>query len=155
MLRIDTLMNKGVVTASPADTVADVARRLKEASIGAVLIVEGGELAGIFSERDLVTRVIGAGKDPAATSVGSVATRDIVTVSPDASPRECANTLKAERVRHLPVVEDRTVVGIVSARDFFEAVAGELESYIERLHYDEQLRENVDPYDHIGGGYGR
>ena len=84
-----------------------------------------------------------------------MATRDVVTVEPKASLRDCAETLKTRKVRHLPVVEGRRVVGIISARDFFEAVASELERYIERARYEEQLREDTDPYDHLGGSYGR
>lgn len=155
MLSIDALMNRDVVKASPADTVADVVARMRQATVGAVVIVEGEELAGIFSERDLLRRVIADGRDPVATRVGSVATREVVSVEPKASLRDCAETLKAHQVRHLPVVEGRRVVGIISARDFFTAVAGELERFIEQARYKQQLRENVDPYDHLGGGYGR
>ena len=57
--------------------------------------------------------------------------------------------------RHLPVLEGGKPVGVISARDFFAAVAGGLEEWIERARYDEKLRENVDPYDHLGGSYGR
>jgi CBS domain-containing protein len=155
MLSIDSLMNGKVVTAAPSDRVADVSRRMDGARVGAVVLVEGGRLSGIFSERDLLRRVVAAGKDPAATTVGSVATREVVSVAPKASLRECAETLKTHGVRHLPVVEGGRVVGILSARDFFAAVAGELEGLFERIRYDEQLRQNVDPYDHLGGSYGR
>ena len=155
MLSIDALMNREVVKAAADETVAQVAARMSEASVGAVVIVEGEELAGLFSERDLLRRVIADGKDPAATEVGSVATREVVSVEPRSPLRECAEALKAHKLRHLPVVEGRRVVGIVSARDFFEAVASELEGYIERARYEEQLRENVDPFDHLGGSYGR
>jgi CBS domain-containing protein len=155
MLSIDSLMKGKVVTAAPSDRVADVSRRMDDARVGAVVLVEGGRLSGIFSERDLLRRVVAAGKDPAATTVGSVATREVVSVAPKASLRQCAETLKAHGVRHLPVVESGRVVGILSARDFFAAVAGELEGLFERIRYDEQLRQNVDPYDHLGGSYGR
>ncbi|NNL66799.1 MAG: CBS domain-containing protein [Myxococcales bacterium] len=155
MLSIDSLMSKAVLTAEIEETVAAVSKRMGDASVGAVLIVEADRLAGIFSERDLLTRVIAAGRDPAATEVGSVATRDVVSVDPKVSLRACADTLKAHGVRHLPVVEEGRIVGIISARDFFEAVTGELESYIERHRYEEQIQGNVDPYDHMGGAYGR
>ena len=155
MLSIDSLMSRKVVTAAPGDRVADVSRRMDGASVGAVVLVEGARLAGIFSERDLLRRVVAAGKDPATTEVGSVATRDVVSVGPKAPLRECAEALKTHGVRHLPVVEGGRVVGILSARDFFAAVAGELEGLFERIRYDEQLRQNVDPYDHLGGSYGR
>jgi CBS domain-containing protein len=155
MVSIDSLMNRELVTARPDESVAQVVARMNDESVGAVVIVEGDELAGMFSERDLVRRVIAAGKDPAAVDVGSVATRDVVSVDPDAPLRRCAEILREQALRHLPVVEGRRVVGIISARDFFNAVAGELERFIERARYEEQLQENVDPYDHLGGSYGR
>jgi CBS domain-containing protein len=155
VLTIDALMKRKMVTAAPTDSVEDASRLMRDASVGAILVVEGGDLAGIFSERDLVKRVIAEGKDPAGTQVGAVATREVVTVGADASLRTCAEELKSHQFRHLPVVDGKRPVGIISARDFFEAVSGELERFIEHARYDEQLRENLDPYDHIGGSYGR
>ncbi len=155
MISIDALMVKQILTAGPEQSVAEAARRMGEASVGALVLVEGGRLAGIFTERDLLERVIAAGKDPASTPLGSVATRQVVSVAPGTSLRQCAETLKTHGVRHLPVVDAGELVGIISARDFFQAVAGELERFVERIRYDEQLRENIDPYDHIGGSYGR
>jgi CBS domain-containing protein len=148
-------MSKEVVTATPGESVAAVAEKMSRASVGAVVILEDEALTGVFSERDLLQRVIAAGKDPASTEVGSVATREVVTVEPTTSLRDCANTLRRQKVRHLPVVQGRRLVGIVSARDFFTTVAQELEGFIERSRYEEQLRQNVDPYDHLGGSYGR
>jgi len=155
MVTTESVMSKQVVTAAPTDTVSGVAARMNEGSIGAVVLVEGEGLTGIFSERDLLTRVVAEGKDPAATEVGSVASREVITVAPGTSLRECADALRKHGVRHLPVVDGKRVVGIISARDFFQAVSGELERYIEQSRYDEQLREQTDPYDHMGGSYGR
>jgi CBS domain-containing protein len=87
--------------------------------------------------------------------VGDVATRDVASVTADASLRECADQLKSRGVRHLPVVRDGQPIGIISARDFFEAAAGEFEKLISSAQYGEQLRRDVDPYDHFGGAYGR
>ena len=155
MSSIDSIMQKKIITASADETVADVARRMKDDSIGAVLLVEGGRLAGIFSERDLVLRVTAEGRDAAKTPVGDVATREVMSVAPDASIRTCAEKLRTHGIRHLPVVEGGQPVGIVSARDFFDAVSGELERFIEHARYDEELRGAQDPYDHLGGSYGR
>jgi CBS domain-containing protein len=155
MKAISDWMNRAVVEATAGETVAEVAARMSRASVGSAVLVEEGALAGVFSERDLLERVVAAGKDPATTEVGSVATREVVTVGPEASLRACADTLKSHDIRHLPVVEGRRVVGVISARDFFQAASRELEQFIERTRYEEQLRENVDPYDHLGGSYGR
>jgi len=155
MMSIEALMNRKVVTAGAREAVAQVAARMKEASVGAVVLVDGEKACGIFSERDLLQRVVAAGKDPASTDVGSVASHELVSVAPGTSLRECAETLKSRKMRHLPVIEAGRVVGIISARDFFEAVSGELERFIERSRYEKDLRDNVDPYDHLGGSYGR
>ncbi len=156
MASIETLMKRDVLTAGATEMVAEVVARMHRASVGAAVLVDGDQgPTGMFSERDLLRRVVAEGRDPASTDVGSVATREVVTVTPGTSLRECAETLRKNAVRHLPVVEGGRVVGIVSARDFFQAVSAELERYIEQARYDEQLREDVDPYDHLGGSYGR
>jgi CBS domain-containing protein len=155
MTTIQSLMHSPPITLSPDTPVAEVVRRMRDASIGVVLITNGDEIAGIFSERDLMTRVVAESLDPAATPVSQVATEKVVSVLADAGLRRCAELLREHGVRHLPVVEGTRPVGIVSARDFFEAVSGALEGIIENASYREQLRDNVDPYDHLGGGYGR
>jgi CBS domain-containing protein len=155
VLSVEALMKRELVGVDPGVSVAEAARRMREARVGAVLLLEGGSLTGIFSERDLATRVVAEGRSPDATKVGEVATRPVVTVPAGASLRRCAETLRDKGVRHLPVLAGDEPVGILSARDFFEAVAGGLERLIEQRRYDEQLRENVDPYDHLGGSYGR
>jgi CBS domain-containing protein len=155
VLSVEALMKRELVAVDPGVSVAEAARRMREARVGAVLLLEGGSLTGIFSERDLATRVVAEGRSPDATKVGEVATRPVVTVPAGTSLRRCAETLRDKGVRHLPVVAGGKAVGILSARDFFEAVAGGLEGLIERSRYDEKLRDNIDPYDHLGGSYGR
>ena len=155
MLSVEALMKRELVGVDPGASVAEAARRMREARVGAVLLLEGGRVTGISSERDLATRVVAEGRSPAATKVDEVATRPVVTVPTGASLRQCAETLRDKGVRHLPVVSGGQAVGILSARDFFEAVAGALEGLIERARYDESLRDNIDPYDHLGGSYGR
>lgn len=155
MLSVEALMKQELVTVGADTSAAEAARRMRDANVGALLLLEGDRLDGIFTERDLLTRVIAEGKDPASTAVGTVATRPVASVPLDAPLRKCAEILRDRGVRHLPVVDGEKPVGILSARDFFDAVAGGLERVIEHARYDEALRENADPYDHLGGGYGR
>ena len=133
---------------------AVVTRRMSEAGVGSILVLDGEELAGLFSERDLLVRVVAKGLDPTATTVGEVATTDVVTAATGESLKDCAARLRAKQIRHLPVVKEGRPVGVVSARDFFESVAGHFEVMLGRERYREQLADNADPYDHIGGGYG-
>jgi predicted transcriptional regulator len=82
-------------------------------------------------------------------------TRDPVSVSPDAKVRECAELIHENGFRHLPVVRDGTPVGILSSRDFQEYLLQGLESFISEKRYRKALDDGEDPYDHLGGSYGR
>lgn len=155
MLSVESLMKRDPLSVDAGASVADAARRMRDAGVGAVLVLDGGRLVGILSERDVLTRIVAEGRNADATRVAEVATRPVVTVSAGASLRQCAETLRDRGVRHLPVLGGEKPIGMLSARDFFEAVAGGLERLIEHRRYDEALRENLDPYDHLGGGYGR
>ena len=155
MAIIGSLMKTEMVTASPNETVADVAKRMRDNRVGAVLVVDGDRLKGLFSERDLLTRIVAEGKNPASTQVGDVATTGLVTVGVDTPIKDCAQILKDKRFRHLPVLEDGRAVGILSARDFFEFVVEGLERFVDAMRYQKELEDGVDPYDHFGGGYGK
>ncbi len=155
VVSIDEFVSKPLVTATGDEMVAVVVRRMAEASVGAVVVLDAQKLVGLFSERDLLARVVAEGRDPKTTTIGEVATSAVVTAAPGESLKECAARLRSNGIRHLPVVKDGQPVGVVSARDFFEAVAGHFERLIERLRYDEQLASDSDPYDHMGGSYGR
>lgn len=155
VLSIDEFLSNPLVTATRDERVTVVARRMTEAGVGAVVVLDGEELVGLFSERDLLVRVVAEGRDLGTTTVGDVATADVITADPGESLEECAAKLRSNGIRHLPVVKEGRPVGVVSARDFFESVAGQFEALLGRLRYKEQLADNTDPYDHIGGSYGR
>jgi CBS domain-containing protein len=155
MVSIDSIMHKPLVTAEASETAATAARRMREAGVGAVVIVEGEAIRGIFTERDLLTSVVAEGLDPARTKLGDVATRDVISVDVAAPLRSCAETLRDRGIRHLPVVDGGRPIGILSARDFFNSLSAGFEKLIEHARFDEQLRRNIDPYDHLGGSYGR
>lgn len=154
MAVIGSLMKTHMVTVSPSATVEEAARSMAENEIGAVLVVEGGTLRGILSERDVVLRVVAEGKAPRETTVAEVATTDLVTVDVGAHVRECARLLRDKPIRHLPVTQDGKPVGILSSRDFQAYVVEGLERIIDQARYQEALDEGYDPYDHLGGSYG-
>ncbi len=155
MAGIAELMVTDMITAKPEETVADVARRMGQNRVGAVLIVKDQALWGLFSERDLVTRVVEKGRDPKATDVGDVATRDLVTIDVNAPVKAVLQIFREKRFRHLPVMRAGKPVGILSTRDFLEYLVEGLERYIDEMKYKRDLAEGVDPYDHLGGAYGR
>ena len=106
-----------VVAVRPQATVFEVAGLMLEHQVGAVVVIENGSPAGIFTERDVVLRVTACGLDPRAVSVGEVMTPNPVTIDPDASFGRALVLMQERGFRHLPVVEDGLLVGMVSARD--------------------------------------
>ena len=155
MAIIRSLMKTDMITVKPDDLVADAARLMSQDHVGAVLVVDGGTLTGILSERDVVTRVVAEGKDPATTKVSEVATAEVVAVDVGTHVRKCAELQFAMGVRHLPVTENGKPVGILSSRDFLAYVAEGLERVVDELRYEQALGEGEDPYDHLGGSYGK
>jgi CBS domain-containing protein len=155
MSTIETLMVTELISASPDEPIVDIAARMARTRVGAVLVLDGARLAGIFSERDLLTRVIGEGRDLRTTRVGDVATREVVTIDADQAVKSVVETFRTHRLRHLPVIRDGRAVGILSTRDFLAVVVDGLERFAEKARYDQELASGSDPYDHIGGSYGR
>lgn len=130
------LEHKGseVHTVEATATVLQAVDKMCDAHVGAVLVMDGDRLAGVFSERDLMTRVVLARKDPARTLVGDVMTRDVVSIALDTAPREAMALMTKRRVRHLPLVTGRRIVGVVSIGDLVRWTLDEREHEIAELH---------------------
>lgn len=101
----------------PGISVTECVRRMNQLKIGAMLVMEGDRLAGIFTERDAMTRVLGGGLDPTDTLVSKVMSPDPVCVTPSTTLEEARALVTTKRIRHLPVVDDGKVVGMVSSGD--------------------------------------
>ena len=115
---IREIINRGkLVTASETTSVAEAARLMTAARVGAILVLNKGGLAGIFTERDALTRVLAAGLDPERTPLGRVMTADPDTITPNRPFGEALIMMYDHGYRHVPVVEDDVPVGIVSMRD--------------------------------------
>ncbi len=106
-----------LVSASPDATVYEVAALMTEARVGAVPVLDGEELVGIFSERDLMTRVVVPGRDPRATRVSDVMSRGVVTGSLEEHVEYCRDKMQRANCRHLPIVSAGRVISMVSMRD--------------------------------------
>jgi CBS domain-containing protein len=115
----DILQRKGseVVTLGPDRTVLEAAQLMNARGIGAVLILERGELKGIFTERDIMRRVVAEERPPARTLIGEVMTTALVTAGVDTSVEECAALMTGRRIRHLPVLGPEGLVGVVTIGD--------------------------------------
>ena len=123
--------------------------------VGAVLVVEGEALTGILSERDVLERVVAEGRDPMEVRVAEVATSEVVSADVGTHVRDCVALLNAKNIRHLPVTRDGRPVGVLSSRDFLAYVVEGLEQLVDKARYERGLAEGEDPYDHLGGAYGR
>jgi CBS domain-containing protein len=119
-----------LIHAAPSATVFEVAALMSEAKIGCIPVLDGEGLAGVFSERDLMTRVVVAGKDPHETSVESVMTREVITASLDDRVERCLEKMHSRGCRHLPVVADGRVIAMVSMRDLLR---DEIEEQVEEI----------------------
>ena len=132
--------NQAAVTATAGMTVAAAARLMKGKRVGAILVVERGRLAGIFTERDALFRVIAEGRDPAITKLAEVMTENPRTIAPDRPFGHALHLMHEGEFRHVPVVENGRPVGIVSARD---ALGPDLRQFIsdldQRTHIGEIL----------------
>lgn len=116
-MRVKNVMErKKRLVAPPETSVAKAAKLMVQKNVGAVMVVKGKRLVGIFTERDAVFRVVAAGLDPATTSIGEVMTPDPVTVSPDEIFGRALLAMHDGGFRHVPVVDNGEPVGIVSSR---------------------------------------
>jgi len=118
------------VAASAEISVADAARLMKERRVGAILVLRGAELAGIFTERDALFRVIAEGRDPAKTRVAEVMTPNPRTIGPDRPFGHALHLMYEGGFRHVPVVDNGRPIGVVSSRD---ALGPDLREFISDL----------------------
>ncbi len=131
----DILAGKGdaVISVTPETWVLDALRLMAEREIGALLVMTGGRPVGMFSERDYARQVILKGKASKDTPVQDVMTSRVVYVRPDQTVDDCMALMTDKRVRHLPVLEDGRVTGVVSIGDIVKAVISDKEFLIEQL----------------------
>jgi CBS domain-containing protein len=129
------LRNKGgaVWSVSPETSVYHALELMADKNIGAVLVLDGAKLAGIFSERDYARKIILHGKASKDTPVKDIMTSKVVTVRPDQTIETCMALMTDKHFRHLPVVDGDQVVGVISIGDVVKAVIAEQEFRIEQL----------------------
>lgn len=133
------LKKRPVVTISAAHTVTDAARKMAAAKVGAAAVVEGDRLVGIITERDVMNKIVAEGRDPKVTLVTDIMTRNVVLATAEEDYQVCLGRMRQAGIRHLPVVKDDRLIGIVSIRDitFFELEKKdeELKLMTEYIHY--------------------
>ena len=137
-MQVKDIMHGDVQTTAPDDTFAHVAALLHDNAISSVIVMEGDRIAGIVTERDLVN-LVADGKDPQTTSVSDRMTRNVDTVGPRTDIAEAAEHMARLKIRHLPIVDEERLVGIISIRDLTnwavqEMTAGHELPDLERSH---------------------
>jgi CBS domain-containing protein len=134
----DMLRTKGldVWSVAPDTSVYDALKLMAEKNIGAVLVMEAGELVGILSERDYARKVALLGKTPVDTPAGEIMTDRVLCVRPEETAEEVMALMTQKKVRHLPVLEEDKLVGVISIGDVVKATIEQQEFIIEQLeHY--------------------
>ena len=126
-MQVRDIMHTDVKITAPTDTFDHVATVLRENGISSVVVVEGGKLAGIVTERDLVNLVADGG-DPRTTKVADRMSKDLDTVDPKTDIAEAADHMARLKIRHLPVLQDGELAGIISIRDLTNWAVHELTS---------------------------
>jgi CBS domain-containing protein len=132
----DILAKKGslIVALPPSASVLEAARVMSERSVGAVLVIDEGRLAGIFTERDILRRVVAEGRDPAKEPLSNVVTKDVLTCTPATPLDECRALMTTRRLRHLPVVGPDGLCGVISSGDVLAFQVAEQQSEIQDLN---------------------
>lgn len=125
---------------APQDSVAAAAEMMSDRSVGSVLVLRDGTLEGIFTERDLLNRVVAKDRDPKATPVSEVMSRNVVTVDLHETVEACFAKMQSTKSRHVPVVDGGRVVGMVTMRNILEWLWKEIEE--ENAHLKNYIRQS-------------
>jgi len=129
------LDNKGrqIISVAPQDSVLDAIKLMAEKGIGALIVMQDDKLVGIMSERDYARKVIIKGRSSQSTHVDEIMTSDVLTTSSSQTVNDCMNTMTEKKIRHLPVVEDDKVIGMISIGDLVEAIISDQQEEIQQL----------------------
>lgn len=123
-----------VWTIEPDQTVYEAIGQMAHKGVGALLVLYGGKLVGIISERDYARKVMLMGKSSTTTLVKQIMASPVITVTPNESVSECMAIMTRNRIRHLPIVENDRILGVVSIGDIVKWIVSEQELIIEQLH---------------------
>lgn len=139
-MRVSEIMTSAAVTDQPDDTLAEAARKMWKQQTGSLLVLDGEDLVGIITERDML-KAVATGVSFQDTHVSELMTKDLITVGPGTSLREAAKIMADRWFRHLPVVDGGKLVGIISQRDLAGVLAGALNEpeALEQLVEDSEL----------------
>ena len=131
----DILRRKGnqVISVSPQSSVLDALKLMAEKNVGGVLVMEGENLVGIFTERDYARKIVLKGKTSAESKICEVMVSNLITITPDNDISDCMHIMTNKTIRHLPVLDNKKLVGLISIGDVVKSIIEEQQSVIQHL----------------------
>ena len=129
------LDNKGhyVVSVAPEASVFDAIKLMADKAVGSLIVMQDDELVGIITERDYARKVILKGRSSSTTTVAEIMTENVLTTSDSHTVKDCMELMTEKRIRHLPVLEDDRVIGVISIGDLVQAIISDQQNEIEQL----------------------
>lgn len=124
---------RDIISVTAETSVLDAIKLMAEKTIGSLLIMQGDELKGIMTERDYARKVIIKGRSSESTEVGEIMTTDVCSASSQHTVNDCMALMTKRKIRHLPVIDDGTVVGMLSIGDLVQAIISDQQEEIEQL----------------------
>jgi len=125
-----------VISVAPGSSVFDAIKIMADKAVGSLLVMDGDDLLGIVTERDYARKVILKGRSSENTTVSEIMTKEVLSASSSQSVNDCMELMTERRIRHLPVVEDNRVIGLISIGDLVQAIISDQQEEIEQLeHY--------------------
>ena len=118
----------------PTDTVFEALQLLAQYEVGALMVMEGGALVGVFSERDYTRKIALQGRSSKDAKVADIMTAHVFTIGPGTGTRACMALMSDKKIRHVPVIENGTVLGMISIRDIMDDIIADHETTIAQLH---------------------
>ncbi len=137
MLTVKSILDKKphrVISIQSDATVLEAAEAMNEHHIGALVVTSEGKVVGIFTERDVLNRIVACQRDPVAGQVRDYMTSPVAVCAPETTADECRSVMRNRRIRHLPVVENERLVGMISIGDIVETSEAEQKETIRYLH---------------------
>lgn len=133
-MKVKDIMTKNVVTVGSDAPVADAAKKMKDANIGSVVVLDHNEVKGIVTDRKIVTNVIAENKDPARERIGNITSKKLITCDENSDVHEALITLGQNRIRRCPVVNDRKeLVGVLSVADIARDMKGCMDALFDEM----------------------
>lgn len=132
----ELLNHKGaaVFSISPDTNVQDAADKMRRKKIGALLVMRGDDLLGIFTERDILTKIVAKGLNPSEIEVHTIMTKEVIVIDPRRTVREAMQIVTERKLRHLPIVKDGKLIGMLSGGDLTRSIVAEAEGFIDTLY---------------------